>query len=82
VTLAWRPWLYFGLAALIADALAVALTATSDHEQHPEQAIALVLFVSSSFILAGLIGWIRRPQHRTGILMVAVGFGVLIGVLG
>jgi PAS domain S-box-containing protein len=82
VTLAWRPWLYFGLAALIADALAVALTATSDHEQHPEQAIALVLFVSSSFILAGLIGWTRRPQNRTGMLMVAVGFGVLIGVLG
>ena len=82
MTLAWRPWLYFGLAALIADGLAVALTATSDHEQHPEQAIALVLFVSSSFILAGLIGWTRRPQNRTGILMVAVGFGVLIGVLG
>jgi PAS domain S-box-containing protein len=82
VTLAWRPWLYFGLAALIADGLAVALTATSDHEQHPEQAIALVLFVSSSFILAGLIGWTRRPQNRTGMLMVAVGFGVLIGVLG
>ncbi|MGZ4301507.1 MAG: histidine kinase [Gaiellaceae bacterium] len=82
MTLAWRPWLYFGLAALIADALAVALTATSDHEQHPEQAIALVLFVSSSFILAGLIGWTRRPQNRTGMLMVAVGFGVLIGVLG
>jgi PAS domain S-box-containing protein len=82
VTLSWRPWLYFGLAALIADGLAVALTATSDHEQHPEQAIALVLFVSSSFILAGLIGWTRRPQNRTGMLMVAVGFGVLIGVLG
>ena len=82
MTLAWRPWLYFGLAALIADGLAVALTATSDHEQHPEQAIALVLFVSSSFILAGLIGWTRRPQNRTGGLMVGVGFGVLIGVLG
>ena len=81
MTLAWRPWLYFGPAALIADGLAVALTATSDHEQHPEQAIALVLFVSSSFILAGLIGWTRRPQNRTGMLMVAVGFGVLIGVL-
>jgi PAS domain S-box-containing protein len=82
VTLAWRPWLYFGPAALIAGGLAVALTATSDHEQHPEQAIALVLFVSSSFILAGLIGWTRRPQNRTGMLMVLVGFGVLIGVLG
>jgi len=43
VTLAWRPWLYFGPAALIAAGLAVALIATSDHEQHPEQAIALAL---------------------------------------
>jgi len=81
VTPAWRPWLYFGPAALIAGGLAVALTATSDHEQHPGQTIALVLFVSSSFILAGLIGWTRRPWNRTGTLMVAVGFGVLIGVL-
>ena len=82
MTLAWRPWLYFGPAALIAGGLAVALTATSDHEQHPGQTIALFLFVSSSFILAGLIGWTRRPWNRTGTLMVAVGFGVLIGVLG
>ncbi|HXE93792.1 MAG TPA: histidine kinase [Gaiellaceae bacterium] len=82
MTPAWRPWLYFGPAALIAGGLAVALTATSDHEQHPGQTIALVLFVSSSFILAGLIGWTRRPWNRTGTLMVAVGFGVLIGVLG
>ena len=81
MTLAWRPWLYFGPAALIAGGLAVALTATSDHEQHPGQTIALFLFVSSSFILAGLIGWTRRPWNRTGTLMVAVGFGVLIGVL-
>ena len=82
MTPAWRPWLYFGPAALIAGGLAVALTATSDHEQHPGQTIALFLFVSSSFILAGLIGWTRRPWNRTGTLMVAVGFGVLIGVLG
>ena len=81
MTPAWRPWLYFGPAALIAGGLAVALTATSDHEQHPGQTIALFLFVSSSFILAGLIGWTRRPWNRTGTLMVAVGFGVLIGVL-
>jgi signal transduction histidine kinase len=81
VTRARRPWLYFGPAALVAGALAVALTAASDHEQHPAVAIALVLFVSWSFVVAGLIGWTRRPQNRTGKLMVGVGFGVLIGVL-
>jgi PAS domain S-box-containing protein len=81
VTLAARPWLYFGPAALLAGGIAATLGATSDHEQHPWAAIALVLFVSWSFILAGLIGWTRRPQNRTGMLMVAVGFGVLIGGL-
>ena len=76
-----RPWLFFGPAALIAGGIAAALAATSDHEQHPWVAIALALFVSWSFILAGLIGWARRPQNRVGMLMVAVGFGVLVGGL-
>ena len=76
-----RPWLYFGPAALVAGAIAVALTVTSDHEQHPALATALGLFVSWSFIFAGLIGWSRRPANRTGMLMVAVGFGVLVGSL-
>ena len=43
MTRARRPWLYFGPAALVAGALAVALTAASDHEQHPAVATALVL---------------------------------------
>ncbi|MDX6409249.1 MAG: hypothetical protein QOE13_2320 [Gaiellaceae bacterium] len=81
MNLARRPWLYFGPAALIAGAIAVALTVTSDHEEHPALATALGLFVSWSFIFAGLIGWSRRPKNRTGMLMVAVGFGVLIGSL-
>jgi signal transduction histidine kinase len=81
VSLARRPWLYYGPAALIAGAVAVALTLTSDHEEHPALAIALGLFVSWSFILAGLIGSTRRPWNRTGMLMVAVGFGVLVGSL-
>jgi signal transduction histidine kinase len=81
VTLARRPWLYFGPAALVAGAIAVALVLTSDHEQHPAVATALGLFVSWSFIFAGLIGWTRRPTNRTGMLMVAVGFGVFVGSL-
>ena len=82
MTLARRPWLYFGPAALIAGGIAVAIIAASDHEAHPAIAIALGLFVSWSFILAGLIGWTRRPTNPTGMLMVAVGFGVFIGSLG
>ena len=77
MSLSQRPWLYFGPAALAAGAVAVALTLTSDHEEHPGFTIALALFVSMSFVIAGLIGWTRRPTNRTGMLMVAVGFGVL-----
>ena len=76
-----RPWLIFGPAALVAGGLVVALTLESDHENHRAFAIALGLFVSWSFVLAGLIGWARRPQNRTGMLLVAVGFGVLVGGL-
>jgi signal transduction histidine kinase len=81
VTLTQRPWLFFGPAALLAGGIGVALAVTSNHEQHPALAVALGLFVSWSFIAAGLIGWARRPQNRTGMLMVAVGFGVLVGSL-
>jgi PAS domain S-box-containing protein len=81
VTLTRRPWLYFGPAALVAGGIAVALVLTSDHEEHPAVATALGLFVSWSFIFAGLIGWTRRPKNRTGMLMVAVGFGVFVGSL-
>ena len=81
MTLARRPWLYFGPAALFAGGIAVALVLTSDHEEHPAVATALGLFVSWSFIFAGLIGWTRRPKNRTGMLMVAVGFGVFVGSL-
>jgi PAS domain S-box-containing protein len=77
VTLSRRPWLFFGPAAVLAAAAGVALTLTSDHEEHPGYTVALALFVSMSFIFAGLVGWTRRPTNRTGMLMVAVGFGVL-----
>ena len=73
-----RPWLFFGPAAVLAGGAAVALTFTSDHDQHPGLSVALLLFVSLAFVGAGLIGWTRRPANRTGMLMVAVGFGVLV----
>jgi signal transduction histidine kinase len=81
VTLSRRPWLFFGPAAVFAGAAAVALTLTSDHEEHPALTTVLLLFVSMSFVIAGLIGWARRPANRTGMLMVAVGYGVLAASL-
>ena len=76
-----RLWLVFGPAALAASGIGIALTLTSDHEDNPLRIIAIYLFICLSFIAAGLIGWSRRPQNRTGALMVAVGFSLFIGAL-
>jgi hypothetical protein len=73
-----RPWLFFGPAALAAGGIAATLTLASRHEQQRGVAVALLLFVGWSFAGAGLIGWTRRPHNRTGMLMVAVGFGVFL----
>jgi PAS domain S-box-containing protein len=81
VTSLRRPWLLFGPAAIAAGGLGVALTLTSNHEDHPLRTIALGLFVGWSFVFAGLVGWTRRPDARTGMLMVAVGFGIFVGSL-
>ena len=81
MTSSQRPWLYFGPAAALAGGAAIAISLTSDHEEHPGFAVALLLFVSMSFVVAGLIGWTLRPTNRTGMLMVAVGFGVLASSL-
>jgi hypothetical protein len=81
VTRTQRLWLTFGPAALVASGVGIALTLTSDHEENPLRIIAIYLFICLSFIAAGLIGWSRRPQNRTGALMVAVGFSLFIGAL-
>jgi signal transduction histidine kinase len=77
-----RPWLFFGPAALAAGGIAATITLASRHEQQRGVAVALLLFVGWSFAGAGLVGWTRRPHNRTGMLMVAVGFGVFLGSLG
>jgi signal transduction histidine kinase len=76
-----RPWVYFGPAALVAGGIGVALVLTSDHEDNPLLAAALGLFASLSFVLAGLIGWTRKPDNPTGMLMVALGFAISISSL-
>jgi signal transduction histidine kinase len=47
----------------------------------PRPSFSLVLLhatVGSSFIIVGLLAWIRRPQNRVGLLMTAVGFAWFI----
>jgi len=62
------------LAALVCGAAVVALALTSDH-QEPD--VVWAIFgpaVGWGFVGTGLYAWRRRPESRTGMLMVLLGF--------
>ena len=69
-----------GLAVLLA-AGATWLVLTSDHEDNPTATLALVLTVGLSFAVSGLIALWRRPETRTGYLLLAVGCLWFLGAL-
>jgi signal transduction histidine kinase len=45
-------------------------------------AVALALVVGWSFVASGVVAWSRRPDNRTGALMILVGFLWFLGLLG
>ena len=62
------------LASVAAGAVVVALVLTSDHEENRGALAVLGLVIGWSFAGAGLVAWWRRPDNRTGPLMVAAAF--------
>jgi signal transduction histidine kinase len=62
------------LAALAAGAGVVAVVLTSDHQDAPAVWAIFGPAVGWSFIGTGLYAWRRRPESRTGELMVLLGF--------
>jgi signal transduction histidine kinase len=54
-------------------ALYLVLVLTSDHTDDRGLTAALGLLVGWSFLGTGLFAWWRRPQNRTGMLMIAAG---------
>jgi signal transduction histidine kinase len=60
---------------------AIALTYSSDHVEQPGLTVAIGLLVTWSWIGTGIYAWWRRPAHRLGALMVAVGFTYFAGAL-
>jgi PAS domain S-box-containing protein len=60
---------------------AIALLLASDYEESKFVAIGLNVPIGLMFVGAGLVGWSRRPENRTGPLMVAVGFTWFLGTL-
>ncbi len=77
-----RPWLAVVPAALVAGGIAAALVLTSEHEETPVLAVLLGGLVGWSFIAAGLLARTRRPENRTGLLMIGVGFAWFAASLG
>ena len=69
-----RLWLTVGPAALVFGLVVLWLSVTSDHMTQQAVIVVLTLAVGWSFIASGLVAWGRRPENRTGPLMVLVGF--------
>src|SRR3712207_8986343 len=68
-------------AALVCGATVIALVLTSDHE---DDKVVWAIFgpaVMWSFVGTGLYAWRRRPQSRTGALMVLLGFAWFLSTL-
>jgi PAS domain S-box-containing protein len=65
--------------ALAATGGALYLTLASDHEPNRIFIAAVYLVIVWSFIGTGLLAWARRPGNNFGPLMIAVGFGFMLG---
>jgi PAS domain S-box-containing protein len=76
-----RAALAIWIVALLAATGGAVLVLTSDHADSRAATIALGVPIGLAFIGGGLIAWVRRPENRTGRLMVLVGFAWFLGAL-
>jgi len=70
-----------GLVALIAGGILFAIIAESPYTDDRGQLNELAPVIAWSFVGTGLWAWARRPENRTGALMVAIGFGWMLATL-
>jgi signal transduction histidine kinase len=78
-----RLRLALALAALAGGLVNLALVLRTGHDRPEPLAYLLVAIigVSWSFVGVGLVAWTRRPENRTGALMVAVGLAFALNGL-
>jgi signal transduction histidine kinase/PAS domain-containing protein len=69
-----RLWLLVVPVALAVGGVTSALMYFSDHQDLPQLQAVLTALTGGSFIVAGLVARTRRPNNRTGLLLIAVGF--------
>src|SRR5919206_5095808 len=67
--------------ALAAAAAIVAVVVGSDHASGKASTLALTVPTGLAFIASGLIVKTRRPDNRTGLLLIAAGFGSFVAAL-
>jgi signal transduction histidine kinase len=67
-------WLLAGIAAVgcVVPLRSIAVALTSDDVDLVS--VALLDWITVPYILAGLVAWLRRPESRLGLLMIAGGF--------
>ncbi len=73
--------LALGLAACAAAVASVAFALTSERIDQPAAHAALHNWVTLTYVVAGLVGWLRRPGSRFGPLMIAAGFAIFLAGL-
>src|SRR5207302_10122661 len=76
------PQLYVSViaaAGLVAPVYSVTLALRVGHISALQ--LALLEWISVPYILVGLVAWLRRPESRLGILMIAGGFAMGLSTL-
>ncbi len=69
------------VAAFVAGVVAVVLAITSDHQDDKVVWAVFGPAVGWNFIGVGLYAWRRRPESRTGVLMILLGFAWFVYML-
>jgi PAS domain S-box-containing protein len=77
-----RLWSGVGGAAIAAGALSLLLTLWTHENTNVKVNATLVLLIGWSFTAVGLMVWQRRPENRTGALLVVVAFAWFLGSWG
>ena len=70
-----------GVAGVAAAAVSIALPLGSDHVTDPVVRAVLNGWVTLTYLVAGLVGWWRRPESRFGPLLVAGSFAMFLSSL-
>ena len=67
--------------AVLLAAGATWLVLASEHEDNPAATLAFTLTAGLSFVASGLVALWRRPENRTGVLLLTVGYLWFLGAL-